>query len=84
MTKETFERAEELRREIYCVQSTVEEMFKVDGFKLEPITRQSGIYLRFGNDERSPVVHLTEGEALCIRNALKNYKEDLEYEFGRL
>ena len=84
MTKAKFEDAVRLRDQIAKLTTTISNMSAAKDFKLEPMTRQSGIYMRFGINESSPILHLNEGEALCIYNALIAEKERLEMEFGRL
>ena len=84
MTKEQFEKAAELSKQIEQIKDTVRHMDDVDDCKLEPMTRQSGIYLRFGINESSPSIHLSEGEAVCIKKALESEIAILRREFERL
>lgn len=81
MNKEQFKKAAELRNQIANLTTTIFHLNIVKDFKLEPMTRNSGIYLRFGNNERSSIVHISEGEAVCIYEALKREKDRLEIEF---
>lgn len=82
MTKEQFERGLELQRQIDSINDLLpsfEERTK--SFRFEPMTRQSGIYIRFGHGEHSSYVHLTEDEAECIHRALLIERARLINEF---
>lgn len=84
MTKDTFEWANTLQKQMGQIQSTIDYMNKVDDFKLEPMTRQSNIYIRFGMYETDPIIHLSEGEAVCIKAALIAEKDRLQRIFDHL
>lgn len=84
MTNSQFDRAVELTRQIEQIRNTLKHMDCVDNFKLAPMTRQSGIYVRFGINKSDPIIHLSEGEAVCIKNALESQIAILQHEFDRL
>ena len=81
MTLDKLHTGNTLRQQIAHIDVLLDE-FKDKDYKMDPITRDSGMYLKFGFDDEW--IRLTEGEAVCIRDALKNYKAQLENEFGRL
>lgn len=81
MTLDKLDTGNTLRQQIAHIDTLLDE-FKDKNYTMQPITRNSGVLLKFGyhNEDRN----LTEGEAVCIRDALKAYKAQLENEFGRL
>ena len=81
MTLDKLHTGNTLRQQIAHIDVLLDE-FKDKDYKMDPIIRNSGMYLKFGYDDKW--IRLTEGEAVCIRDALKSYKAQLENEFGRL
>lgn len=85
MTRDQFKQANLLQRQMDNVTRTIIHIGEHSGeLKCEPMTRQTTVYMRFGLDERCPTINLSEGELVCVREALKEYKERLNEEFEKL
>lgn len=81
MTLDKLHTGNTLQNQIKHIDTLLAE-FENKNYNMDPITRRSGAMLKFGYPDVE--IDLTEGEAVCIRDALKSYKAQLENEFGRL
>lgn len=81
MTLDKLHTGNALQQQIAHIDVLLDE-FEDKNYTTQPITRNSGVLLKFGYHDKDR--NLTEGEAVCIREALKSYKAQLENEFGRL
>ena len=81
MTKETYHEAELLCRQIENVTGTVTFIEEIaDNVKCDPESRMCGISLVTNRGSQT----LTEGEAVIISHALKEYIKSLEQQFEKL
>lgn len=84
MTKEQYQNANCIQSQLAHLSNTLDHFEKYGEYDPDHEIRTSEIFLRFGVDERSPIVRLSEGEVECIKSALESYERDLERRFEKL
>lgn len=80
MTQEKFEQAKMLESRIKSISELI-ELFSVHQYELKPPTRMSNYAIWRGSQRE---IDLNEAEAILFLNALKDEKNRLLNEFGRL
>lgn len=83
MTKEQFETAEMLKRQISDVEVLIDKLHR-DEYNCDPPTRMSGIHMGRYRSEGSWQHDLTQGEVVTIIESLESMKKVLERKFERL
>lgn len=83
MTEGQYERANQIRSEMASINNLLGILSRASAFKLDPPTRESGLFIQEAHGDKKYKT-LTEGEVVCINNALIARLELLEYEFKQL